>query len=137
MKRTVAWTLVCVAFVVSNAVAENTLHASLEPATPIPADSENLYEFRGDAHFTYEPYEALFETKTYGELRSALEEFFRRWKEDGRVFEDASSKYTFLHCRLALIRTYYLLGDTRKADTILTWLHPVTQLDQTGFPSEP
>jgi len=134
MKHTVSWTLVCLAFFASNACTETELHAPLGPDTPIRSNSENAFEFRGSPHFTYEPYEALFETTTYGELWSALEEFFRSWKEDGRVFEDGSSMYTFLHCRLALIRTYYLLGDTEKADTLLKWLHPDTQLDETGFP---
>ena len=137
MTRIINWSVVlCFAALASNSFAQENRQTSFGPGTSIPANSESMYEFRGRAGFTYEPYEALFQTKTYGELRFALEEFFRHWKADGRTFEDSSSRNVFFRCRLALIRTYYLLGDTGKADTLLRWMHPAILLDETGFPVE-
>ncbi len=102
--------------------------------TPIPENGNSAFEFRGNPSFGYAPLKEVYKAKTYGELRDALENFFTQWKKDGMVFEDSASTNMFYSCRLALIRTYYLLGESEKADTLLEWVHPVTLLDDTGFP---
>ncbi len=136
MSRTTCWLRVLFfAALITSCVAQKSGPGSVNPETSIPANSENALEFRGQVGLTYEPYEALFQTNTYGELRVALEDFFRQWKADGRTFEDSASTNIFLRCRLALIRTYYLLGDIEKADALLLWMHPATLLDETGFPA--
>ena len=56
MKRTIGWLVLCCAVFASNSFAQESLQAALGPGTPIPANSESMYEFRGSAAFTYEPY---------------------------------------------------------------------------------
>ncbi len=86
---------------------------------PIPAESGSPYDFRGKADYAYPPYEALFKTRTYGELRAGLEKFMASWHADGRTFADASSLESYLRCKQALVRIYYLAGETAPGDSLM------------------
>lgn len=132
MKRLFLYGFICFSLITSNVFAAE--RGMVTANTPIPENGNSAFEFRGNPSFGYAPLKEVYKAKTYGELRDALESFFTQWKKDGMVMEDSSSTNMFYSCRLALIRTYYLLGETAKADTLLELVHPVTLLDDTGFP---
>lgn len=93
-----------------------SLHAGPNASTPIPADSKSPFDFRGKPTADYPPYTAVFQAKTYGELRERLEKFFKQWEKDKKPLDDFSSLNIYFHCQSALVRTCYLLGDVEAGD---------------------
>jgi hypothetical protein len=84
---------------------------------PIPADSKASWDFRGPPRtITRESFEKLFACKTYEELRDAL---IIAIEDLEREPDDPTPLYVASECHLALIRTYYLLGDIKNADRLL------------------
>jgi hypothetical protein len=96
-----------------------SLQAGPTAATPIPEDSKSPYEFRRKPAVDYPPYTAVFQAKTYGELKARLEDFFKQWEKEKKPFDDLNSIMIYFHCKEALIRTYYLLGDIEAGDEFL------------------
>ena len=84
---------------------------------PIPADSKQNWDFRGPPRtITRKSYEKLFSCKTYEELRDALVIAIEDLEHEP---DDPTPLYVASSCRLALIRTYYILGDYKTADRLL------------------
>jgi hypothetical protein len=102
-----------------------SLQAGPSASTPIPADSKSPYEFRGKPTADYPPYTAVFQAKTYGELKERLENFFKRWEEDKKPLDDLASLNMYFQCQGALARTCYLLGDVEAGDGYLMKHDPV------------
>ena len=127
MKSTIAIPFIAI-FVAVGAFAEE----APDPADlPIPADSESLLDFRGKPTWDYEPYKALFETKTYGELLEGLYAFFAAWTRDGMKLQGDTAVSCYYNCKLAQIRLNYLLReDHLHADKLLLELHPKNQIDE-------
>ena len=96
-----------------------SLQAAPTAATPIPADSKSPYDFRGKPMADYPPYVAVFQAKTYGELKERLEDFFKQWEKDKKPLDDFASLNVYFHCQGALVRTCYLLGDVEGGDGYL------------------
>ena len=102
--------------------------AEFNPAKlEIPADSESPYDFRGKPDFAYAPYEALYQTKTVGDLYEKLREFFKAWAKDGRKFDDPVATDRYFRCKQALIRVYYLCGRMEEGDRLMQEFHPSRQ----------
>lgn len=95
--------------------------ASLE----IPADSKSPYDFRGKPDFAYPPYEALYKTKTVGELCDKLWDFLQAWEKDARKFEDPVATERYFRCKLAFIRLNYLCGRMQEGDRLMDKLNPM------------
>ncbi|MCW1921614.1 hypothetical protein OKA05_03560 [Luteolibacter arcticus] len=95
--------------------------------TLIPASSRSPLDFRGKSPVDYPPYAAVFQAKTYGELKERLEDFFRQWEKDKKTFTDHATVNIYFHCKNALIRTCYLLGDIEAGDEHLMKLDPGQQ----------
>ncbi len=93
----------------------------------IPMESEDPFDFRGRSNFTYPPYEKLFETQNYVELRDGLRHFFRQWEADGREVEDGASMNIYARCQLALVRAEFLLGHREAGSALLHKLHPAEE----------
>lgn len=84
---------------------------------PIPPDSKHSWDFRGPPRtITRESFAKLFSCKTYEELRDALIKTIEDLEHEP---DCATPLYVASDCRLALIRTYYLLGDIEQADRLL------------------
>lgn len=101
-----------------------SLQAGPDASTSIPADSRSPFDFRGKPASDYPPYKAVFQAKTYGELRERLENFFEQWEKDKKPFEDYISINSYFHCKGALVRTCYLLGDVDAGDEYLLKYDP-------------
>jgi hypothetical protein len=85
--------------------------------TPIPPDSKHRWDFRGSPHtITRDSFAKLFSCKTYEELRDALIAAIEDLEHEP---DDPTPLYVASSCRLALIRTYYLLGEIGHADRLL------------------
>lgn len=85
--------------------------------TPIPPDSKARWDFRGPpGTISRDSFTNLFETKTYEELRDSLIIAIEDLEHEP---DDPTPLYVASDCRLALIRTYYLLGDYMNADRLL------------------
>ncbi len=83
----------------------------------IPEDSKQPWDFRGKPRtLTHPAYEKLFSCRTYEELRDALIVAIESLEQS---IDCAAPSYAASSCRLALIRTYYLLGDVGNADRLL------------------
>ncbi|MDP4899055.1 MAG: hypothetical protein NWR03_14895 [Akkermansiaceae bacterium] len=84
---------------------------------PIPQDSTSPWDYRGEPRtITRESHDALFSCKTYEELAEALIVAIKDLEHE----PDCSAPvYVASGCRLALIRAYYIMGDTEKADKLL------------------
>ena len=104
---------------VAGACLLTSLQAGPGASTPIPADSRSPYEFRGKPTSDYPPYTAIFQAKTYGELKERLENFFKQWEKDKKPLDDFASLNMYFHCQGALVRTCYLLGDVEAGDGYL------------------
>jgi hypothetical protein len=85
--------------------------------TPIPPDSKHRWDFRGSPHtITRDSFAKLFACKTYEELRDALIAAIEDLEHEP---DDPTPIYVASDCRLALIRTYYLLDEIEHADRLL------------------
>lgn len=85
--------------------------------TPIPPDSKHRWDFRGPPRtITRDSFTKLFSCKTYEELRDAL---IAAIEDLEHKPDDPTPLYVASDCRLALIRTYYLLGEIEHADRLL------------------
>jgi hypothetical protein len=104
---------------VAGACLLTSLQAGPSASTPIPADSRSPYEFRGKPAADYPPYAAVFQAKTYGELKERLEDFFKQWEKDKKPLDDFASLNIYFQCQGALVRTCYLLGDVEAGDAHL------------------
>ena len=101
----------------------------------IPAGSDEPFDFRGEPGFDDPEYRKLFACQTYGELRDQLEKAIASIDPgDAGEWEDAAQMNLAATCRLALIRTHYLLMETEEADTLLWKLHPA---ENEPAPEEP
>ncbi len=90
--------------------------------TFIPKVSREVMDFRGTPNFSDPEYEKLFDCQTFEELRDQL---LRSIESLGQIREeDTSRENVLMVCRLALIRTNYLLGDIERGDELLMKLHP-------------
>ena len=98
---------------------------------PIPADSKHRWDFRGPPRaLSDEAYVKLFSCKTYEELRDALIVAIENLEGE----QDCTAPYYVASsCRLALIRTYYLLGDVENADRLLEEYSAVHRGPDGGF----
>ena len=84
---------------------------------PIPPDSKQNWDFRGPPRtITRESFAKLFSCKTYEELRDALIKAIEDLEHEPTIRRPL---YVASDCRLALIRTYYLLGEIEHADRLL------------------
>ena len=84
---------------------------------PIPEEGKHRWDFRGKAAgFSHKDYDRLFEAKTYEELRDLLPIVIESLEKDAT---DATPLHYASTCRLALIRTHYILGEIEKADEML------------------
>ena len=93
------------------------LNAAALADHPIPPDSKQNWDFRGAPRtITRESFAKLFSCKTYEELRDALIKAIEDLEHEP---DCAAPLYAAGECRLALIRTYYLLGDVEQADRLL------------------
>jgi len=107
---------------------------------PIPPDSKHNWDFRGPPRtITRDSFAKLFSCKTYEELRDALVEAIKDLEHEP---DDPTPLYVASDCRLALIRTYYLLGEIEHADRLLEQYSSVHrdskgQLDLSKVPLEP
>ncbi len=98
---------------------------------PIPTDSESVLDFRGKPTWDYEPYQALFATKTYGGLLEGLYAFFAAWTHDGMKLQGDEAVKCYYNCKLAQIRLNYLLRqDHLHADKLLLELHPQNKIGE-------
>jgi hypothetical protein len=104
--------------------------SSAAPAdTPIPPDSKHRWDFRGPPRtITRDSFAKLFSCKTYEELRDALIEAIEDLEH---APDDPTPIYVASDCRLALIRTYYLLGEIEHADRLLEQ-YSIVHLDSKG-----
>lgn len=105
----------------------------LSAATPIPKDSKAEMDFRGYSSFSYPEYKKLFKCATYEELRDQLYKAVAAVTPDekkGEEWEDGAQINASATCRLALIRTLYLLGEVKKADALLMEWHPVNEIGE-------
>ena len=79
---------------------------------PIPADSVQPWDFRNKPRkLPIEAYAPFYECGTYEELRESV------LKVSATLAPSQAAD-----CRLILIRTYYILGDIKSADTLLAKL---------------
>jgi hypothetical protein len=107
---------------------------------PIPPDSKQSWDFRGPPRtITRESFAKLFSCKTYEELRDALIKTIEDLENEP---DDPTPLYVASDCRLALIRTYYLLGEIEQADLLLQQYSSVNrdskgQLDLSKVPLIP
>ena len=100
------------------------LIASCNAATPIPEGSPQYFDFRGSSDFHHPEFDKLFGCKTYDELRDQLKRTLKSFQpKEGQWASDATVVNAEVVCRLALIRTLYLLGDVKEADSLLLTLH--------------
>ena len=84
---------------------------------PIPPDGKQNWDFRGPPRtITRDSFAKLFSCKTYEELRDALIKAIEDLEHEP---DDPTPLYVASDCRLALIRTYYLLGEIEQADRML------------------
>ncbi|MFN0079276.1 MAG: hypothetical protein ACKVY0_22655 [Prosthecobacter sp.] len=84
---------------------------------PIPPNSKARWDYRGPPHtITRDSFAKLFSCKTYEELRDALIAAIEDLEHEA---DDSTPLYVASDCHLALIRTYYLLGDSQNADRLL------------------
>jgi len=97
-----------------------TLIASMAVASaghPIPPDSKSPWDYRGEPRtITRESHDKLFACKTYEELAQALVAAIRDLEHEPDCIAPV---YVASGCRLALIRAYYIMGETEKADKLL------------------
>ena len=85
--------------------------------TPIPPDSKHRWDLRGSPHtITRDSFAKLFACKTYEEIRDALIAAIEDLEHEP---DDPTPIYVASDCRLALIRTYYLLDEIEHADRLL------------------
>ena len=85
--------------------------------TPIPADSKSPWDYRGEPRtITRESHDKLFSCKTYEELAKALIVAIADLEHEP---DCTTPLYVASGCRLALIRAYYIMGDTESADKLL------------------
>lgn len=83
-------------------------------------------DFRGHSNFTSPEVEKLYQCKTYEELLAQLEKAIASLTPaPGFEFEDAAHVDALGTCKLARIRTLYLVGQIKKADELLSEYHPV------------
>ena len=104
---------------------------------PIPADSKQVWDFRGKSDLNIEiaEYEKLFECKTYEELRDALIVAVPVLEKGSDLLELLKPAHD---CRLALVRAHYLLGEIKQADTLLARYSKQRKLDPiAGIESTP
>ena len=107
---------------------------------PIPPDSKHNWDFRGPPRtISDESFTKLFSCKTYEELRDALIKAIEDLEHEP---DDPTPLYVASDCRLALIRTYYLLGEIEHADRLLEQYSSVNrdskgQLDLSKVPLMP
>lgn len=98
---------------------------------PIPEDSKERWDFRGPPRtITLDSFARLFACKTYEELRDALILAIEDLEHEP---DDPTPLYVASDCRLALIRTYYILGDLANADRLLSQ-YSLVHLDAEGRP---
>lgn len=91
---------------------------------PILPESNSPFDFRGEPEWDYPPYKKLFETKTYGELLAALQEFGKHWNEDQASHKGVVASNAYYTCKQAMIRLLYLSDEAEEADRLLEELHP-------------
>lgn len=91
---------------------------------PIPADSKSPFDFRGKPDWDYEPYQALFDCKTYGELREALSKFRGAFSRDRVRLETKQARLAYFRAKQAYIRTNLYLFRHMEAEEWLLELHP-------------
>jgi hypothetical protein len=84
---------------------------------PIPADSKSPWDYRGEPRtITRKSHDALFACQTYEELVKALAVAIKDLEHEP---DCAAPVYVASGCRMALIRAYYIMGETEKADKLL------------------
>ena len=99
------------------ALAILAIHTAALADHPIPPNSKQDWDFRGPPRtITRESFAKLFSCKTYEELRDALIKTIEDLEHEP---DDPTPLYVASDCRLALIRTYYLLGEIEHADRLL------------------
>ena len=99
--------------------------------SPIPADSKQLLDFRGSPNFSATEFQRLYRCESYEELRDQLLRAIEAISpKPGAELEDLAQQNALATCKLALIRTYYILGELEEADKRLLELHPVNQGQQ-------
>lgn len=97
--------------------------------TPIPPDSKARWDFRGPpGTITRDSFTKLYSCKSYEELRDALILAIEDLEHEP---DDPTPLYVASDCRLALIRTYYILGDSKTADRLLAQ-YSIVHLDAKG-----
>lgn len=91
----------------------------------IPADSKSPFDFRGTpAAWDFAAYQALFRTKTFGELHEGLRQFMKEWNALEQKPQSPAATEAYFTCKQALIRTYYLFGEVEPADELLLEFRP-------------
>ncbi|MEM7014651.1 MAG: hypothetical protein AAF585_24585 [Verrucomicrobiota bacterium] len=87
---------------------------------PIPKASKADWDFRGGVpeptDWPAQVKAPLYECETYEQLRDALIKVVNKLEDEG---DDPTPFYHASDLRLALIRTYYLIGDLETADRML------------------
>jgi broad specificity phosphatase PhoE len=111
------------------ALAISSLSSAAFADTPIPPESKHRWDFRGSPHtITRDSFAKLFSCKTYEELRDALIAAIEDLEHEP---DDPTPLYVASSCRLALIRTYYMLGEIGHADRLLEQ-YSIVHLDSEG-----
>jgi hypothetical protein len=100
---------------------------------PIPKDSGVKWDFRGEApkslDFASTTMASLYACSTYEELRDALIKVIQ--KLDKRE-DEFTSVMGLHHCRMALVRTYYVLGDIRTGDRLMESFYGISNKVSSG-----
>jgi len=98
---------------------------------PIPADSKSPWDYRGEPRtINRKSHDALFACQTYEELAKALIVAIKDLEHEP---DCAAPVYVASGCRMALIRAYYIMGETEKADKLLE-RYAVVYRKQDGTP---
>lgn len=117
--------LVIASLVFASLAPAQDLRAQLD-ALPIDPDMNSHYDFRGtpEKGWEFAPYQALFKTKTYGELRKALENLLKAVAKDPKATQSKVAREAFATARQSLLRLYYFYGDLEKGDALMAEFHP-------------